>query len=124
VLRHRLHPELHRWVVLTHHGATPLQPVSPSDVRTLLHQSFTPSDIPSLRPSTHVDVSCVWCAVTAILESQEGHPGVVLAQAAKFLIHYIGDIHQPLHVGYKQDKGGASLLRRVLAFGLAVPCYS
>jgi hypothetical protein len=48
----------------------------------------------------------VWCAVTAILESQEGHPGVVLAQAAKFLIHYIGDIHQPLHVGYKQDKGG------------------
>ena len=27
-------------------------------------------------------------------------------QALKFLVHLIGDIHQPLHVGYKRDQGG------------------
>jgi nuclease S1 len=27
-------------------------------------------------------------------------------QALKFLAHFVGDIHQPLHVGHKKDKGG------------------
>jgi hypothetical protein len=27
-------------------------------------------------------------------------------EALKFLIHFIGDIHQPLHVGYQKDYGG------------------
>ena len=27
-------------------------------------------------------------------------------QALKFLIHFVGDLHQPLHVGYKKDRGG------------------
>ncbi len=31
------------------------------------------------------------------------------AQALKFLVHFIGDIHQPLHVGHKHDKGGNSV---------------
>jgi hypothetical protein len=26
--------------------------------------------------------------------------------ALKFLAHFVGDIHQPLHVGYKRDRGG------------------
>jgi len=26
--------------------------------------------------------------------------------ALKFLVHFVGDIHQPLHVGYKHDRGG------------------
>jgi S1/P1 Nuclease len=30
-------------------------------------------------------------------------------QALKFLSHYVGDIHQPLHVGHKKDKGGNSI---------------
>jgi hypothetical protein len=28
------------------------------------------------------------------------------ARALKFLVHFIGDIHQPLHVGYAYDLGG------------------
>ena len=28
------------------------------------------------------------------------------AEALKFLTHYLGDIHQPLHIGYKKDHGG------------------
>lgn len=27
-------------------------------------------------------------------------------EALKFLVHFVGDIHQPLHVGNKSDKGG------------------
>lgn len=30
-------------------------------------------------------------------------------QALKFLIHFVGDIHQPLHVGYTSDKGGTKI---------------
>ena len=29
--------------------------------------------------------------------------------AAKFVIHFMGDIHQPLHVGFGSDEGGNSL---------------
>lgn len=27
-------------------------------------------------------------------------------EALKFLVHFVGDVHQPLHVGYADDKGG------------------
>ena len=27
-------------------------------------------------------------------------------EALRFLIHFIGDLHQPLHVGYAKDRGG------------------
>jgi hypothetical protein len=33
-------------------------------------------------------------------------PLVKRREALKFLVHFIGDIHQPLHAGRKQDKGG------------------
>jgi hypothetical protein len=28
------------------------------------------------------------------------------AQALKFVVHFVGDVHQPLHAGYAHDKGG------------------
>jgi len=31
------------------------------------------------------------------------------AEALKFLVHFIGDIHQPLHVGFKSDLGGNTI---------------
>jgi len=27
-------------------------------------------------------------------------------QALKFVVHFLGDVHQPLHAGYRDDKGG------------------
>src|SRR6185295_3330145 len=30
-------------------------------------------------------------------------------EALKFLVHFVGDIHQPLHIGRKTDKGGNSI---------------
>ena len=35
---------------------------------------------------------------TAILEEQR--------LALKFLVHFVGNVHQPLHLGIKEDKGG------------------
>jgi len=31
------------------------------------------------------------------------------AEALKFLVHFIGDLHQPLHVGFKEDLGGNNI---------------
>ncbi len=33
-------------------------------------------------------------------------PDAARAQALKFLVHFVGDAHQPLHAGYARDKGG------------------
>jgi len=61
-----------------------------------------------------------YCAIEAIHEME-----IVLAstrtstvarlQALKFLSHFVGDLHQPLHAGYGDDRGGNSA--RVLAWG-------
>jgi len=32
-----------------------------------------------------------------------------LNEALKFLVHFIGDVHQPLHVGFTTDRGGNSI---------------
>lgn len=37
------------------------------------------------------------------------------AEALKFLVHFVGDVHQPLHVGRRADRGGNSV--RVTWFG-------
>ncbi|QQL50125.1 S1/P1 nuclease [Mucilaginibacter ginkgonis] len=29
--------------------------------------------------------------------------------ALKFLVHYIGGIHQPMHISHKEDKGGNTI---------------
>jgi len=51
------------------------------------------------------------CVIGAI-ETQRGiladpkQPDAARAQALKFLVHFVGDAHQPLHAGYGRDKGG------------------
>jgi hypothetical protein len=51
------------------------------------------------------------CVVTAIrkdmavLSSRTAAPGVKLT-ALKYLGHWVGDIHQPLHVSFSDDRGG------------------
>jgi S1/P1 Nuclease len=57
------------------------------------------------------------CMVTAIEAD-----GAVLSQtsasemdrlaALKFLGHWVGDVHQPLHVSFKDDRGGNAILER------------
>lgn len=51
------------------------------------------------------------CLVTAINHFEEvladrNAPKNERASALKFLVHFVGDLHQPLHCGYREDKGG------------------
>ena len=55
---------------------------------------------------------CLFTAIAddvSILSSQETNDGEKLV-AIKFLGHWVGDIHQPLHVSYKDDRGGNNIL--------------
>lgn len=54
------------------------------------------------------DGNCVSAQITrdvAILKNKR-LPVKERAQALVFLIHFVGDLHQPLHAGEKNDKGG------------------
>jgi hypothetical protein len=42
---------------------------------------------------------------TAILADTR-RPRAERLQALKFVVHFVGDVHQPLHAGYGHDKGG------------------
>ena len=42
---------------------------------------------------------------TAILADTK-RPRAERLQALKFVVHFVGDVHQPLHAGYGRDKGG------------------
>ena len=91
--------------------------------------STWPDDIRAFRPETapwhYVDIplgttsrdvekfcdpkeSCVTRAITdqlAILRSSEADPQK-RADALRFLIHFVGDLHQPLHAETNSDQGG------------------
>ncbi len=54
------------------------------------------------------DDACVVAAVNkemAIL-SDHSRPDSARATALKFVVHFIGDLHQPLHAGERKDQGG------------------
>lgn len=42
---------------------------------------------------------------TAILADPDA-PRAERAQALKFVVHFVGDVHQPMHAGYGHDRGG------------------
>lgn len=61
------------------------------------------------RPATQCpDGDCLYAAIVtqrAIL-ADRGRPLAERRQALKFLVHFVGDAHQPLHAGYARDRGG------------------
>jgi nuclease S1 len=57
------------------------------------------------------DVPPAGCVVTAIIDCAEtltrpNAPRGERIEALKFLAHFVGDIHQPLHLGNAHDRGG------------------
>jgi hypothetical protein len=72
-----------------------------------------PRDADGLHSETCPGVSA--CVVTAIrkdfevLSSNNAGQAQKLA-SLKFLGHWVGDIHQPLHVSFEDDRGGNSIL--------------
>jgi hypothetical protein len=54
------------------------------------------------------------CVVTKIddfrkILADTSRPRVERAEALKFLIHFVEDMHQPVHVGHRNDRGGNDL---------------
>lgn len=52
--------------------------------------------------------ACVIAAVAAQMTilSDRRRPDSLRAEALKYVVHFIGDLHQPLHAGERADKGG------------------
>lgn len=67
------------------------------------------------------------CVVTAIddqmaILANRSLPDSVRADALKFAVHFIGDLHQPLHAGDRHDQGGNAV--RVTFAGRATNLHS
>ncbi|WP_244860038.1 S1/P1 nuclease [Xanthomonas arboricola] len=65
------------------------------------------------------DGNCVIAALdrqTALL-ADRSQPLDVRRQALKFVVHFVGDIHQPMHAGYAHDKGGNEFQLQVAGKG-------
>ena len=52
--------------------------------------------------------NCVVGAIDAQLAilADRSQPVAARRQALKFVVHFVGDVHQPLHAGFGHDKGG------------------
>lgn len=52
--------------------------------------------------------NCVVAALQqqTVLLADRSQPLAVRRQALKFVVHFVGDIHQPMHAGYAKDRGG------------------
>lgn len=64
------------------------------------------------------DGQCVVGAIErqrAILASKA--PDAERLQALKYLVHFVADVHQPLHAGYQDDRGGNTVQLRFLMRG-------
>ncbi|MFO0874675.1 MAG: S1/P1 nuclease [Phycisphaerales bacterium] len=61
--------------------------------------------------------SCVLQAIEtySALARDRSQPAEVRAAALRFLVHFVGDVHQPLHVSYADDRGGNNT--KLTAFG-------
>lgn len=66
---------------------------------------------PSCRYDAKHDCPGGACVVAAIerqarVLGDRSRPTAARAEALRFLVHFVGDAHQPLHAGYRPDRGG------------------
>ena len=61
------------------------------------------------------------CVVTAILNDMNdlalGSSAQTRLEALKYLGHWVGDVHQPIHVSFSDDRGGNNMLVGAPCFG-------
>jgi hypothetical protein len=69
------------------------------------------------------DGQCVVCAIDeqlAILASNTTDEKRLVA--LKYVVHLVADIHQPLHAGYADDRGGNKYQTQAFGRGTSLPC--
>lgn len=54
------------------------------------------------------DGDCIVEAINAqaAILADRARPDTERLQALKFVVHFVGDVHQPMHAGYARDRGG------------------
>jgi len=70
--------------------------------------NFPHGDCGFVPPRDCPDGNCVIAAINRNFLALADHsrPDAERRDALKFLVHFIGDVHQPLHAGYDDDRGG------------------
>lgn len=65
------------------------------------------------------DGQCVMAAIDryASVLGDTSKPLAERAEALKFLVHFVGDVHQPLHSGHRNDRGGNQFQVNLLGEG-------
>src|SRR5690606_5820756 len=63
-----------------------------------------------VEPSVCPNGDCVAGAIAAqqAILADRSRPDAERAQALKFIVHFVGDAHQPMHAGFGDDRGGNS----------------
>ena len=70
----------------------------------ILHYVDTPDNLCTyVRDRDCVDEQCVTGAIRNYTQQLNDVEGI------KFTIHFVGDVHQPLHVGFTSDRGGNTI---------------
>lgn len=86
----------------------PAQRALAERTRRLHYVNFRSADCVYLPPRDCRDGQCVVAAIGryAALLADRSRPDAERREALKFVVHFVADVHQPLHAGYRDDKGG------------------
>lgn len=78
------------------------------ETRPLHYIDFRDPSCVYVPPRDCKDGKCVVEAIPHYIDilGDRTQPDAARLQALKFIVHFIGDIHQPLHAGYRDDAGG------------------
>ena len=70
--------------------------------------NFPRGDCDYVPPRDCPDGQCVVAAINRnfLVLSDRRRPDAERAEALKFLVHFVADVHQPLHAGFGDDRGG------------------
>jgi len=69
-----------------------------------LDDNMTPADMKKLLKNPKAEGEHLFFALDTLATQLKNNKDD--AEALKFLVHFVGDLHQPLHLGRKDDKGG------------------
>lgn len=77
--------------------------------------NFTDASCQFTADSICANGQCVVAAIGHYAEILGNHQlaDAQRAQALRFLVHFVADVHQPLHAGYRPDKGGNTFQVRI-----------
>lgn len=133
VAAQRLTADVQKQVATLLGGQTlPQVAVWADEVRETTHRHTTPWHFTNIPITSSGYSSARDCrqgnCVVAVIPRQEAvlrdrtRSFVQRSEALKFLIHFVGDVHQPLHAGDAEDRGGNE--RRIVRIGNAVNLHA